>query len=109
NLYESKDFHWSLFLGHLVIEKMLKANYVAFVSPDPPRIHDLLRLAEKSGLTFSNEQKDLLDILTTFNINARYPDYKQAFYRKSTQTFTAEHIKKIKEMRLWLLSELDKI
>lgn len=24
NLYESKDYHWSLFIGHLVIEKLRK-------------------------------------------------------------------------------------
>lgn len=28
NLFESKDFHWALFLGHLVIEKLLKAKIV---------------------------------------------------------------------------------
>ncbi|NMA69670.1 MAG: HEPN domain-containing protein, partial [Desulfitobacterium sp.] len=28
NLFNSKDYHWSLFLGHLVIEKLLKALYV---------------------------------------------------------------------------------
>lgn len=27
NLYNSKDYHWSLFIGHLVIEKLLKALY----------------------------------------------------------------------------------
>jgi len=25
NLFNSKDYHWSLFMGHLVIEKLLKA------------------------------------------------------------------------------------
>lgn len=25
NLHKSKDYHWSLFIGHLVIEKLLKA------------------------------------------------------------------------------------
>lgn len=28
NLFKSKDFVWSLFLGHLVIEKLLKALIV---------------------------------------------------------------------------------
>ena len=27
NLYNSKDYSWSLFLGHLVLEKILKALY----------------------------------------------------------------------------------
>jgi HEPN domain-containing protein len=48
NLFKSKDYHWSLFIGHLVIEKLLKAIYVKNVDNNPPRIHDLLRLAEKA-------------------------------------------------------------
>ncbi len=28
NLFKSKDYHWALFLGHLVIEKLLKAYYL---------------------------------------------------------------------------------
>lgn len=28
NLVHSKDYNWALFLGHLVLEKLLKAHYV---------------------------------------------------------------------------------
>ncbi len=48
NLYKSRDFHWSLFLGHLVIEKLIKAVYVKNIDDNPPRTHDLLRLAERA-------------------------------------------------------------
>ena len=27
NLFKEKDYHWALFIGHLVIEKLLKAYY----------------------------------------------------------------------------------
>ncbi len=50
NLYESKDYHWSLFMGHLVIEKLLKSIYVKNIDDNPPRIHDLLRLTERAEL-----------------------------------------------------------
>ncbi len=30
HLYYSGDYHWSLFVGHIVIEKLLKACYVKF-------------------------------------------------------------------------------
>ena len=103
NLYKTKDFSWSLFLGHLVIEKLLKALYVQNVSVDVPRIHDLLRLSEKAKIKVSEEQKDILDTITTFNISVRYPDYKQSFYKKCTCEFSALYIKNIKEMRKWLL------
>lgn len=108
NLFNSKDYHWSLFIGHLVIEKLLKAIYVKKVDNNPPRTHDLLRLAERVGLDTTDEQKDALDLITTFNINVRYPDYKQIFYNKCDFDYAIKNIEKIKELRIWLLSIVGK-
>ena len=108
NLFNSKDYHWSLFIGHLVIEKLLKAIYVKKVDNNPPRTHDLLRLAERVGLDTTDEQKDALDLITTFNINVRYPDYKQIFYNKCDFDYAIKNIEKIKELRTWLLSVVEK-
>jgi len=43
NLFKSRDYHWALFLGHLVIEKLLKAYFVKKVNDYPP--------CHKSGFT----------------------------------------------------------
>ncbi|MEZ7892973.1 MAG: HEPN domain-containing protein [Candidatus Wallbacteria bacterium] len=103
NLFATNDFCWSLFVGHLVIEKLLKAIYVKNIDENVPKMHNLLRLAEKAGIILNEQQKDSLDIVTTFNISARYPDYKQNFYKKCTEKYTLENIETIKELRLWLL------
>lgn len=108
NLYVSKDYHWSLFVGQLVLEKLLKAVYVERVNVEVPRIHDLLRISEKAGLKPSDEQADFMDLITSFNIAARYPDYKQSFYKKCTPEFTSMSITAIKELREWLLTILEK-
>ena len=108
NLYNSGDYHWSLFLGHLVIEKLLKALYVKNSDKHVPRTHDLLRLSELAGIATSEQQKDILDRITTFNISVRYPDYQQRFYKKCTPEFTMENIKLIKEMRIWLINLIEK-
>lgn len=108
HLYESKDYHWSLFMGHLVLEKLLKAVYVALVDTNVPRIHDLLRLSEKAGLKPDDKQRDELDLVTSFNIAARYPDYKHSFYQKCSPAFTEENLTTIKELRTWLLEVLEK-
>jgi len=68
HLFNSKDYHWSLFIGHLVLEKLVKAVYVKNVGNTPAFIHDLSRLAEQAKLTLSEKQKDFLDVVTTFNI-----------------------------------------
>lgn len=108
NLYQSKDYHWSLFMGHLVLEKLLKAIYVDRIDINVPRIHDLLRLAEKASLLLDENKKDQLDLITSFNIAARYPDYKQSFYKKCTKDFTEDNLIVIKELRKWLLLILEK-
>ena len=103
NLFKSGDYSWTLFIGHLVIEKLLKALYVLRVDTNPPKTHDLIRIAEKAGLTMTDEIEDQLDIITTFNLNTRYPDYKLNFYKKCNQTFTESNIRVIEEVRRWLI------
>ena len=106
HLFEKNDFHWSLFIGHLVIEKLIKAYYVKNVDNQPPFIHNLLRLAEKTDLDLTENQKDILATITTFNIRARYDDYKQAFYKTCTKEFAEEWIEKIKGFRTWIKEQL---
>jgi len=80
-LFINKEYAWSLFIGHLVIEKLLKACYVKKHNGHPPFIHNLQRLAEKTNLSFSEEQFKTVARITTFNLNTRYDDYKKTFYK----------------------------
>ena len=95
---------WCLFMGHLVIEKLLKALYAKNNrnAPYAPKSHDLLHLAEKTELELTDRQEDLLDTITRFNMNARYDDYKKEFYLKCTDEYTEQQLKNIEEVRLWL-------
>lgn len=45
SLFDLKHYPYSLFVGHLAIEKILKAYYVFQKNKHPPFIHDLTRLA----------------------------------------------------------------
>ena len=106
NLMSSKDFTWALFLGHLVLEKLLKANYVKRKEKHAIFTHDLLRLAQKAGLQFPSEYEEYFDVITTFNLNARYDNYKQSFYKICTKEYTENWIVKIEEIRRWLINQL---
>ena len=68
--------------------------------------HDLLRLATKVGLKMTEEQMEWLDEITTFNLNARYDNYKQDFYKLCTKEFTEKWIERIETLRGWLKSQL---
>jgi HEPN domain-containing protein len=106
SLFKNRHYVWSLFLGHLVLEKLLKAVYVKNVDGAIPYSHDLTKIAEKAGLALTEEQKDLLDAVTTFNIRARYPDYKGKFYKKATKKFAEYYLKQMKDFRQWLLKKI---
>lgn len=106
NLLKSKDYSWALFLGHLVIEKLLKAVYVKNNQTHAPFTHDLLRIADKSNLKLSEEQIEWLDKITTFNLNARYDNYKQEFYKICNKEFTTIWVNRIKDLRVWLINQL---
>lgn len=108
SLFKNGHYVWALFLGHLVLEKLLKAIHVKNVDTNIPYTHDLTKIAVKAGLQLTEEQKDLLDAVTTFNIKARYPDYKGRFYKKATKKFTESYIREIKELRQWLIKKIKK-
>ena len=57
NLLDSKDYHWALFMGHIVIEKIIKAIFIQNNEENiPPRIHNLLLLSEKTKLHPNDSQ-----------------------------------------------------
>ena len=107
SLLDNGHYSWALFLSHLVIEKLLKACYVKRVGINYPRIHNLVEITAKANLELSEEQKGTLVELTTFNIRARYPDYKNRFQKKATRPFAEEKVAAAKELRQWLLEKIN--
>lgn len=63
---------------------------------------------EFTQLTADEQMKDFLDIITSFNIETRYPDYKREFYKKCDFAFTNKYKIKIENLRKWLLDQLKK-
>lgn len=101
-LMDAKRYHHALFFCHLAIEKILKAKIVVVTQEPPLPIHDLLRLAEISRLTMTDEQVLWLREIDKFNIAARYDDYKRKFYKKATKAFATLWFERVKELHLWL-------
>jgi HEPN domain-containing protein len=66
-----------LFLGHLALEKILKAHVVKATQELAPRTHNLIRLAELAGLNLSSDQIDIPAEMNAFNVEGRYPESLQ--------------------------------
>ena len=102
--FETEQYTWSLFIGHLMLEKLLKAIYAKVNSnnPYPPKIHNLNILAEKCNIKLDERKARILFTCNSFNISARYEDYKNEFYERCTKEYTSEQIANIDEVREWL-------
>ena len=48
------------------------------------------------------EIREKIQVINTFNISARYDDYKRSFDKKCTDEYTAIQLKDIKEVQKWL-------
>jgi hypothetical protein len=87
------------------LEKVLKSLFAARKdSAIPPKIHNLVRLAELAEIVLTDEQKFFLDKINDFNIQARYPDYKMEFYKRCDAAYAGEQLNKIKEFYAWFNS-----
>lgn len=105
-LYSVKKYRHCLFFLHLAVEKIIKAVYVQKKAEATPPIHDLVRLTEKAEIQVDKEEKQDLAEISTFNIAARYDDYKLQFYKKATLEYTILWFEKGKKLYTKYLSLL---
>jgi HEPN domain-containing protein len=73
-LLEKGHLRHALFFAHLAVEKMLKAHVVKATGQVPPKIHDLLRLAELAGLSLSTARREFLADIQEHCLEGRYPE-----------------------------------
>ena len=107
SLFSSGKYDWCLFIGHLVLEKSLKALFVLNNHNKlPPKTHNLNKLAKLSKLNLSQEQILFLDEVNDFNLEVRYPEYKREFYKICTKEFTNNYFSKIQEFARWIKSQI---
>ena len=72
-LIQAEKTRHGLFFIHLALEKMLKACFCKNQNQTPPKIHNLLRLAELAGIKLDKQQQDNLTEINGFNLEGRYP------------------------------------
>ena len=94
---------YGLFFCHLAVEKILKAAVIKETQDYPPRTHNLIALAEKCKLAFSDNQENLLGTLMEFQLQGRYPDLDRP---KPTFEFAETCLRNTKELVEWLSEKL---
>ncbi|MFH0926830.1 MAG: HEPN domain-containing protein [bacterium] len=103
-MLKTKRFLYVGFMCHQVIEKCLKAYYWHNIQDEPPYTHNLLILSEKSGFDkkASEEHFLLFNELMPLNIQARYPEDKEALLKALDDKKCKELYLKTKEFYKWI-------
>jgi HEPN domain-containing protein len=102
----SGRYLYVVFCCQQAIEKALKAVIVERSGEFPPRTHNLLRLAELSGVEIAVEQSSLLKNLSDYYVKSRYPESAQALTSTLTQQSAREVLRKTEDTVEWLFSML---
>ena len=102
HLMEKEDYSYALFFGHLAVEKTLKALFVSRHKKHAPPIHNLVRLANLCKVRLNEKRIEQLLVITSFNLEARYPDITREFRKKCTRTFASENMSDVLEVIKWL-------
>lgn len=102
-LIDGKKTRQGLFFAHLSLEKLLKAVICQRTQQLAPRIHNLVRLVEISGLNPPASMFDFLAEMNTFNLEGRYP---VPFISPLTECQTREYIRQTQEAAQWLIQQL---
>ncbi len=105
-LLEKCKYHYSLFFGHLSLEKILKAIFVKFTSEHAPITHSLPLLAQKSGLNIDPSHLEKLAEFMEFYLEGRYPGDLEMVHKKFDRSFTQKKLAEIKEVFQWLKKKL---
>jgi len=106
-LFKAKRYIHSLFFAHLVLEKLCKAQWIKDNDDNyPPKHHNLVYILSKTKLKISIENSDFLLMFNTFQLEGRYPDYKQNIAEKLNKNKTSEILFKVNEIKTWLINRL---
>ncbi len=107
NMYKSKDYLHALFFAHLVLEKLCKAHWVKDNTVNtPPKIHNLNTIVDKTKLQLSEEDRNFFFNMNQFQLERRYPDYKNEMYKKYKAVQTKIILDQVDTLRKCLLKSL---
>jgi HEPN domain-containing protein len=89
-MLRSRRYLYVLFMCQQSLEKLLKAHVAARTGEFPPRIHNLMRLEEAAGLHCTPDEKALLERLSLYYIQTRYPPEIKALAKSLTRSLARD-------------------
>ena len=103
-MFKAGRYLYVLFCCQQAVEKVLKAVIVRKTGTLPPRIHNLLRLAEVAGIEPDQDQVRFLGELSGYYIQSRYPEEIRVEGSTITQGLASKVLGKTEQTMTWVLS-----
>lgn len=106
SMLQTGRYLYVAFMCHQSLEKLLKALISNKNKEMPPYTHNLVLLANLSGIEFPIHQINFLAILNPYNIEARYPKTKQDLSKLCTKRTASNIMKRTEGLFIWLRQKL---
>jgi HEPN domain-containing protein len=108
SMLQTGKYLYTAFMCQQCLEKAFKAVLQENNNDNPPRIHNILRLAETAGVLNDLEEKQtsLLTELEPYYISARYPEYREQLGKATTVYIAKDLYKRTEDMLSWLKNRL---
>lgn len=103
-MFKSSRYLYVAFMCQQAVEKIIKALIVLNEEEYPPKIHKLETLAIRANIheDLDDAQKDLLNELSFYYLNNRYPDFKVELNRLINKKKAQELLKKTENFLKWM-------
>ncbi len=105
-MLDSERYLYVVFCCQQAVEKMLKAVIAERTGQCPPRLHNLLKLAEDAGVKLDPGQTVLLEDLSRYYIQSRYPEEIPALARGLDRPRGQQVLNQTEDVLQWLSSTL---
>lgn len=103
-MLQAERYLYVVFCCQQAVEKALKALIVVRSGGTPPRLHNLVRLAERAGLRLDETRTEQLTRLSSYYIPARYPGEMPAPSSAADEALAEEALQATEGIVEWLLN-----
>jgi len=93
-LLKTRRYLHVLFMCQQALEKILKAHATVRTARFPPRIHNLVRLGELADTELSTAERELLERLSLYYLQTRYPPELKALAKRVDRSMAAGHLER---------------
>jgi HEPN domain-containing protein len=105
-MFQGGRHFYAVFMCHLSLEKALKGIYCKKLQDVPPKVHNLVFLINKTGISPPETLGKFIVKLNEANIATRYPESLEKLQKAYTKTITSEIILNTKEALAWIKQQL---